>query len=525
MPIRFVLIVLLVVCLGAAHAALDQAQPRERRITLSVLEDKIRGGWAGQMIGVSYGAPTEFRSNGKIILGRLPWTPDRVSNALRQDDLYVEMTFAETLDRVGLDASTEQLGEAFKDSKYELWHANAAARRLLHRGIKAPMSGHPKYNIHANDIDFQIEADFIGLMTPGLPQESNKLCDRVGRVMNYGDGLYGGMFVCGMYSASFFERDVRKVVEAGLACIPPASGYGKLIGDVLDWSARYPGNWKKTWQLIEQKWNKDDPCTDGALRPFNIDARLNGAYIALGLLYGKGDFTQTLDVTTRAGQDSDCNPANAAGILGVILGYSNIPGGWKAGIPAIADEKFDYTNSSFNDIVRTTLLRTLKIVEGAGGKVEGQELVIPLQQAQAADLEQWDMGIPNRRIDPLEAPWGWQGTWDEEHYWDADSNGIGARKIAREAGAEATLAFSGVAVALVGPHRQNGGRADVYLDGEKAGEIDAFVVERTNDNDLWHTYDLKPGPHTLRIVTRSDADPRSTGRMITIEKAITYRAR
>ena len=35
-----------------------------RRLSRSVLEDKIRGGWAGQMIGVSYGAPTEFRSNG-----------------------------------------------------------------------------------------------------------------------------------------------------------------------------------------------------------------------------------------------------------------------------------------------------------------------------------------------------------------------------------------------------------------------------------------------------------------------------
>ena len=29
------------------------------------------------------------------------------------------------------------------------------------------MSGHPDYNVHANDIDFQIESDFIGLMTPG----------------------------------------------------------------------------------------------------------------------------------------------------------------------------------------------------------------------------------------------------------------------------------------------------------------------------------------------------------------------
>ena len=38
---------------------------------------------------------------------------------------------------------------------------------------------------------------------------------RVGQVMNFGDGLYGGMFVTGMYAAAFFETDVRRIVEAG----------------------------------------------------------------------------------------------------------------------------------------------------------------------------------------------------------------------------------------------------------------------------------------------------------------------
>ena len=190
------------------------SQNKTRRLSQAVLKDKIRGGWAGQMIGVSFGAPTEFKSNGKIIEGELKWAPERVSNAIDQDDLYVEMTFTKVLDEVGLNATCEQFGEAFKDSKYNLWHANAGARRNLNRGVKAPWSGHPKYNFHANDIDFQIEADFIGMMTPGLPQEANKYADRVGRVMNYGDGLYGGVFVSGMYAAAFFETDPRKVVEA-----------------------------------------------------------------------------------------------------------------------------------------------------------------------------------------------------------------------------------------------------------------------------------------------------------------------
>jgi hypothetical protein len=67
------------------------------------------------------------------------------------------------MDEQGLNAPITKYGEAFRDSKYHLWHANAGARRALNSGIQAPWSGHPKYNFHANDIDFQIEADFIGL--------------------------------------------------------------------------------------------------------------------------------------------------------------------------------------------------------------------------------------------------------------------------------------------------------------------------------------------------------------------------
>jgi hypothetical protein len=113
---------------------------------------------------------------------------------------------------------------------------------------------------------------------PGLLQSSNKIAMRAGGVMNYGDGIYGGMFVSRMYAAAFFEDDPRRVVEAGLACIPARSPYGPAVADVLQWSSQYPGDWKKVWQLIGDNWNKREPCPEGALRPFNIDAKLNGAY-------------------------------------------------------------------------------------------------------------------------------------------------------------------------------------------------------------------------------------------------------
>ncbi len=143
------------------------------------------------MIGVSFGAPTEFRYRQKIIEGDPPkWTPDRVSNAIGQDDLYVDMTFAKVLDDEGLDATTDDFGAMFKDAR--------------------------------------------------LPRASGELCWRAGLVMNYGDGIYGGMFVSGMYAAAFFENDPRKVVEAGLACMPAKSPFARRITDVLAWSRQYP---------------------------------------------------------------------------------------------------------------------------------------------------------------------------------------------------------------------------------------------------------------------------------------------
>jgi ADP-ribosylglycohydrolase len=525
---RIISITLLFIIIVLSPTSLAQKgeRGRERRISRQVLEDKIRGGWAGQMIGVSYGAPTEFRSNGKIIEDNLnnfmTWGPKRIENAINQDDLYVDMTFADVMDRLGLDATTEDYGEAFKNTKYSLWHANAAARRLLNSGIKSPMSGHPKYNIHANDIDFQIEADFIGLMTPGLPQESNRYCERVGRVMNYGDGLYGGMFVSGMYAAAFFETNARRVVEHGLATIPAESGYARIIRDVIKWSEQHPDDWRKTWQLIQDKWDKDDSCTGGALQPFNIDARLNGAYIALGMLYGKGDFSKTMDISVRSGQDSDCNPASAAGIIGVMLGYAKIPDEWKSGIPAIADKTFSYTNYSFNTINQSTLERAFKVIKSVGGEVSDTDVVIPYQAPKPAKLEQWSMGTPQKIIGTDDAAWSWKGDWSDQKgkiEYRTELQG----KMTRSAGAEATLKFTGTAVVLVGPHSQKGGRADVYLNDKKAGEIDFYIVERTNDDSLWHIYGLKPGQHTLRIVTRDDADPRSKGKEMFLVGAITYR--
>lgn len=511
---------------GVALLSLALAQTRgAKEITLADLRDKIEGGWAGQMVGVSFGAPTEFRYREKIIEGDLPaWTPDRITNALNQDDLYVDMTFAKVLDDKGLDATSDDFGDMFRDAKYSLWHANLAARRALRRGVKGSLSGTPRYNAHANDIDFQIEADFIGLMAPGLFRSSNDIAMRAGRVMNYGDGIYGGMFVSGMYAAAFFESDPRRVVESGLACIPAKSPYGRLIADVLAWSKEHPGDWKKVWRLLEEKWNKREPCPEGALRPFNIDAKLNGAYIALGMLFGDGDFGKTLEISTRAGQDSDCNPASACGVLGVMLGYKRIPDEWKGGIPKIADQKFRYTDFSFRTIVDSTEKRAIELVKRTGGRIEAEKLIVQTQTPKAPKLEIWDdYGSPAERVATTDPRWTFQGNWSSTQVDRRDANPVTRRSS--EKGAEARITFEGTGAILVGPYLPTGGKADIFLDGRLHQTVDVYPDESASKGgeSIWHAFGLKSGKHTVRLVVRGEPYADSKGSDIAIDDLIIFR--
>jgi hypothetical protein len=245
------------------------------------------------------------------------------------------------------------------------------------------------------------------MIAPGMPQVSNRFDDRMGHIMNYGDGVYGGMFISAMYTQAFFAKNIREVVENGLKAIPPQSLYAKLIRDVTQWHDENPNDWLKTWHLLQAKWGEVDHCPDGYKQPFNIDAKLNGGYVVIGLLYGNGDWYKTMNYATRCGQDADCNPANAAGILGTLIGARAIPAVYReplhntywnkslAGLP----------NSFEIDVLSVDTAEIgLKVLLANGGQVRSRNgkliLRIPYQEPVApAKLEQihWkeDQPVPD----------------------------------------------------------------------------------------------------------------------------------
>lgn len=381
---------------------LEATEARYRRLPVKQYVDKMKAGWIGQMAGVGLAKSTEFRFMGELIPeDRVPtWTPEMV-NQFDQDDLYVEMTFVRTLEQYGMDVSSRQAGIDFANTTYLVRRSGAVSRANLRNGIAPPDSGHPKFNGHADDIDYQNQGDYAGLISPGLPNSVVRFSETFGRLMHYDGGVYGGRFVGGMYAEAFFETDPEKIVRAGLRCVPEGSVFGRCISDVLAWYKQNPQDWEKTWKHVENKYHKHQNNPD--YRPFSktkdrIVAKVNGAYIAMGLLYGKGDLDKTMAIATRCGcgLDADYSPSNAVGVLFTTIGLSKLPDRFTSAL----NEQTNFSDSPYNFQGLVTVCEKLarQAVIKSGGRIKTDEFgrevfLIPAQEAKPGKPENcWQPG-------------------------------------------------------------------------------------------------------------------------------------
>ncbi len=498
--LHFLLPVLALMAFGpiAGDAAVRPPAPKPKTgkptaVTLSkaTLQDKIKGGWAGQVIGVTFGGPTEFKFNGTMMndYQPIPWYDGYIKKTMTDnpglyDDLYMDLTFVDVFEKKGLDAPVSEHANAFAKAGYMLWHANQVGRNNILNGMKAPESGHWLNNPHADDIDFQIEADFSGLMAPGMPNTAVQIGDPIGHIMNSGDGWYGGVYVGAMYSLAFVSTDVNYVVRESLKTVPAKSTFYQCIADVIKWHDQYPNDWKRTWFEIQRKWSDDAGCSDGVFATYNIDAKINAAYIVLGLLYGQGDYTKTMQISTRAGQDSDCNPSSAGGILGVMLGYDKIPAYWKQGLKEAEDIDFKYTTMSLNDVYAIGMKHAIQVIERNGGKVTGDNVTLAVQTPKTVRLEQNFTG-----------------------HFPTEKRGINKTMTDDEF----TATFEGIGFVVSGdakPNVQKGdyeyesdyvGQIEVYVDGKKMETASVPASFTRRRYDLTWKYQLPPGKHTLRL--------------------------
>lgn len=245
------------------------------------------------------------------------------------------------------------------------------------------------------------------------------------------------------------------------------------MNDVIRWHKEFPDDWKRTWFECEKKWSEDIGCPDGVFVPFNIDAVINSAYILIGLLYGEGDFYKTMDIATRCGQDSDCNPASAAGILGTVLGYSKIPEYWLKNLREVEDMDFAYTTISLNKTYRMSFNQALQVVERNGGKIEGDNVFISCQQPVPVRLEK-----------------AFEGLYPVDR--------IGVNKQVAKVG---DVTFEGTGIVFKGnvQARDNEyvARVEMYIDGELVETANLPASYITRRHELFWKYQLPEKQHTV----------------------------
>jgi PKD domain/ADP-ribosylglycohydrolase len=173
--------------------------------------------------------------------------------------------------------------------------------------------------------------------------------------------------------------------------VPEGTAYRAVIEDVLRWHRRHPRDWRASWRLLERRWNAHSPAAKRTAidSEFNVDAKLNGAYVLLGLLYGHGDFARTIRISMRAGQDSDCNPSNAASVLGTWLGRRRIPARYRRGISY--RRRLPRTAYTLHAAIAANVALAREVTAARGGEAAGRRWIAVTDPLQPPAFEQWPL--------------------------------------------------------------------------------------------------------------------------------------
>lgn len=487
---------LVIICLTVISGCKPDAKTAYKQLTREVLQDKIKGGWAGKVIGCTFISPTELQIKDTIFqdlqyasreILECEWYFDHVPDLY--DDIYRNLIFVKEFDYTGLNTSSISLAKAFAGSEMEFKHANKIARFNILGGIQPPESGHWMNNPYSDNMDFMTMSDFIGLMSPGMVNAASAICDRVGHIMNYGNGWYGGVYVAAMYSLAFISSNVEYIVTEGLKALPRESDLYRDIHDVIGWWKQYPNNWKNTWDQFQRKWVNDVDNRLGVFFDYDYDARHYAAYIVIGLLYGEGDFGKTLEIASLCGQAYGFNPSCTGGIIGTLLGYDRIPEFWKTAVNRIEDMNFKYTNLSLNDIYWMGYRQALEnlIIHGA---VFTDNVI----------------EIPQKTIQPVRLEIGLDGLYRDQHRgFSRDIDSINPGLI---------FDFEGSGFELAGWTLMMSDRSKpdyvfklgIDIDGQFFKEINVPVSGPNERNMIAWGYELPEGNHTAEVTILNPQD-------------------
>ncbi|GMU24904.1 MAG: hypothetical protein AMXMBFR13_49750 [Phycisphaerae bacterium] len=293
------------------------AEDRFIEMPADQLDDKIRGGLLGQLFGNLNGIPHEFKyidEPGQVET----YTPGLPEGAWSDDDTDVEWIYLTEMERSGrILTPPARIAELWKKhiNRY-IWCANAYARGLMDLGIEPPLTGRVTLNPWSEfNISGQFVCESFALIAPAMPQTAAKIGLHYTHVTIDGEPAQATQLFTAMIATAFIERDVQKILDAGLAAVDPGCEIRKVVSDVRQWQRENGRDWRATRRQIRDKYTRHG----GQTRDRN-GHELNTAGTIGALVHGGGDFAETLRLAFNFGWDADNTAATAGTILGVVHG-------------------------------------------------------------------------------------------------------------------------------------------------------------------------------------------------------------
>ena len=123
------------------------------------------------------------------------------------------------------------------------------------------------------------------------------------------DSIDAEKFLAALESELFFSDDLRMAIETARSGVPAKSKLDCVLRDTIKhYDEGY--DWTFTRGMILRNYGHAD-CTN---------MYQNLGFILISLLYGNGDFRETIRLGLACGYDTDCICATASSILGIIRG-------------------------------------------------------------------------------------------------------------------------------------------------------------------------------------------------------------
>ena len=270
--------------------------------------DKVYGCFLGKCIGGTAGGPAEGRKE----LLDFPLNEELLHRALPNDDLDLQILWLELIERAGFDITARDMGREFYDKVPYGPGEYAYFQKNFERGIYPPLSGTYNNRYYQNGMGCPIRSEIWACLFPGRKELLRPFVEMDGCLDHARDPIDAEQFLAALECDLFFTDELRPAVERAAAGIPEGR-FRRLVYDVL--RLRDEGaDWKFARGTILRHYGHAD-CTN---------LYENMGFTLIALLWGEGDFRETIRVGLACGYDTDCICATAASALGLIRGAKRL---------------------------------------------------------------------------------------------------------------------------------------------------------------------------------------------------------